>query len=258
MAAPLGTCKLCGEEATLRKSHILPEHLYERFYSEEDHPVLNQMHVNTIDPNKGRVQYLQKGIWERLLCGRCEQHLNESGEKYCSERLISNPSRVGLEGIVQYRNLDYKSVKLYFLGIFWRIGVATVEPFSEVILSQTHERELREAILACNPGELGFYPCLVAEDVSPHLRNMLSQPRTLLITGSEGRTYRVIELVANGQIWQLVLSRDFRPVSRDRDLWQQCLVREDGILTAMKFDFDVVLGLHMSLRMKLRAEKVKK
>jgi hypothetical protein len=235
MASPQGICKLCGRPAELRRSHILPEHLYERFYSSDKHPVLNQVHFDTADPTSNRVRYLQKGLRERLLCNQCEQHLNESGEKYCSEALIKNPSRVGLEGVVQYLDLDYKSVKLYFFGIFWRIGVASIKPFDEVTLSGRHERELREAILNCNAGAPGFFPCIVDEDNSPHLRKLLLQPRTVAITGGDGIQYRVIELVANGQRWHFVLSSNFRP-SRN-EVWQQCSVRDEGTLLAMKFDF---------------------
>jgi len=63
-------CALCLQEAALCKSHIIPEFCFKPFY-DKSHRIIEVSNVE-----KGKVRRMQKGIWERLLCAKCEALLN--------------------------------------------------------------------------------------------------------------------------------------------------------------------------------------
>ena len=72
-----GYCWLCLEETELRKSHVLSEFLYESTYEPLDleRPKQGRMVKVPADTDE-KPRIMQKGLRERLLCGRCERYLN--------------------------------------------------------------------------------------------------------------------------------------------------------------------------------------
>src|ERR1041384_4116827 len=82
--AVVGNCRLClAKSVTLQKSHIVPDFLWRdsgvtkgkgfTMWS-ESHPRLNRRGVQT-------------GLWERLLCSKCEGHFGKL-ERYAKPMLF--------------------------------------------------------------------------------------------------------------------------------------------------------------------------
>lgn len=229
-----GRCALCDRAAPLLRSHIIPEHLYSHLYSlESGVRILNQISGDVTDPESNSVKWLQKGIWERLLCERCEQHINDDGEKYAAVNFIAHPTRLENSTEILYKGLDYKSMKLYFMSILWRMARSEDAMFSLISLSRSTERNLRRAILSSLPGDENFFPCFVAEDVSPHLKNLIWQPRVLLERGFGNTRVPMVELLANGQRWMIQAHPEAR-IPRTGQ-WNSGMCR-DGTLRVPKFD----------------------
>ncbi len=65
-------CRLCKEDKPLRNSHIFSEWLYEPLYDEKHH----RFSVLSTDANKRRGTR-PKGIYDKLLCGKCEGRLSK-------------------------------------------------------------------------------------------------------------------------------------------------------------------------------------
>ena len=149
-------CKLCGEERRLSRSHIIPEFLYAPLY--DDKHVLRQH-----DRTSGRIQFLQKGVRERLLCAACEALLNDRYEKYFKTAWYDDgalPPRPDFTQVA-ITGLDYRPSKLFLLSVLWRASVAKQGLFSHVELGPTHERAIRLMILNNDPGGEGLYPFAV-------------------------------------------------------------------------------------------------
>jgi hypothetical protein len=123
------TCALCLEDSELRKSHVIPEFLYETLYDDK-----HRLQVLSVIPEKGNWRE-QKGLRERLLCDRCEQRLSV-WERYASLVLKGGvPLTYRREGsVVLLSELDYLPFRMFQLSILWRAGVSSLEFFKNVQL----------------------------------------------------------------------------------------------------------------------------
>ena len=83
-------------------------------------------------------------------------------ESYASRRLLNVPlpEPNPVTGLIQLKVDDYAKLKLFFLSLLWRVGVAQGDFFRCVDLGP-HELRLREMLQTRNPGEPGDYGCLV-------------------------------------------------------------------------------------------------
>lgn len=135
-------CALCLEESDLRQSHIIPEFMYKSLYDE-----INRFHVLSVIPEKSNWKE-QKGLRERLLCGKCEQKLSV-WERYASLVLKGGiPLTHRREGsIIHLSGVDYKQFKLFQLSILWRASVSTLQFFEKVQLGE-HAEIIRQHLLA--------------------------------------------------------------------------------------------------------------
>lgn len=107
-------CRVCLKESKLRKSHILPEFLYEDLYDEKHRALV-------ISQKKEKV--FQKGLRELLLCQQCETKLSRY-EKYAKEIIQKLPkfSRDASGRFLYSKGVDYSRFKLFQLSILWRAG----------------------------------------------------------------------------------------------------------------------------------------
>lgn len=148
----IGTCKLCKQKRKLCRSHIIPEFMYKEIYDDKHRALKMQ---DTLQGKKGTVQ---KGYRSYILCGDCEQLVNDTIEKpflalWSSTQL---PDKLNSEKYI-VRNLNYDTVKLFVLLNLWRaefdskIGI-------HVSLGPKHEKQLRQMILSLNPGKSEEYP----------------------------------------------------------------------------------------------------
>ncbi|MBK9479117.1 MAG: hypothetical protein IPN99_09830 [Bacteroidetes bacterium] len=76
------TCKLCLQEAELKRSHIIPEFMYSGIYDQDP----KRFYEIKIEDEAAKSLIQQKGQREYLLCGICESKLSKY-EKYADENL---------------------------------------------------------------------------------------------------------------------------------------------------------------------------
>ena len=157
--APVGVdpmkCKLCGQEAELRDSHVIPEFLYEPLYDKKHrYHVVSNVHGKSRRPE-------QKGLRERMLCAACETRLS-GWETYAANALYHRKKpgseRPGDE--IRMEGLDYAKFKLFGLSLLWRAAVSSLPVFRETELGP-HESKIRAMLVSGDPGPQDKYGCLV-------------------------------------------------------------------------------------------------
>lgn len=190
-------CRLCGNLAILRHSHILPEFLYRPLYDDK-HVTMAISH----DPAKD--QKIQKGLREYLLCGSCEGKLSK-WEHYSADVLRSLPSTANSQSgqLVIKTGVNYDTFKLFLMSLIWRMGVTSNPSFSEVQLGP-HEEELRNRLITGESGEPLEYCCaFIAPPGESGLNQLFQLPKSgRFIDGFRG--YICIML---GMFWVFVVSR---------------------------------------------------
>lgn len=148
-------CALCLRDAELRRSHIIPEFLYETLYDEK-----HRLQVFSVIPDQDNWRE-QKGLRERLLCDDCEQRLS-AWERYASLALKGGVSLTYRQegSVVFVSGLDYTRFKLFQLSVLWRAGVSTL-PFFEKVQLGRHAEALRCLLLKGDPGSQERYGCFM-------------------------------------------------------------------------------------------------
>ena len=131
-----GKCKLCLKEDVVlhQDSHIIPRSFYKRagLFSEEG-KMLYPDH-STGEVGKWKNSRSNNGEYEKyIFCVDCETKILKPYEDYGGNLLsnelkdeISRSTRVLPEGFefVQYGNINYSKLKLFYLSIFWRASIA--------------------------------------------------------------------------------------------------------------------------------------
>ncbi|MYD94245.1 MAG: hypothetical protein F4Y02_11275 [Chloroflexi bacterium] len=148
-------CKLCVKEENTLLSHIIPEWGYAGAYDNKHRFVP----YDALNEKEGRIE--QKGIRERMLCGKCETVFSK-WEQYGKSvwelktgqwKTLSNGSLVGL-------NLEYKKLRLFLLSILWRAHVAE-GCFAENVALGPHGERIRLMLLNNDPNGPELYPCMM-------------------------------------------------------------------------------------------------
>lgn len=177
-------CRLCGEEKSLRRSHIIPAFfrddsglMYPTGESRNLQPFTQPIHTH---PGKRfdrkQVGYWEKrhGITEHLLCDDCGQYMSRL-EDYVKRLFYgdSTPIRFQLPLLeTPLFTADYKKLKLFQLSILWRAAEAKGEFFSAVTVTDFHRARLREMLLNRDPGHEDQYCCTL-------MRLVVSSPEIL-------------------------------------------------------------------------------
>jgi hypothetical protein len=215
-----GICQLCRIEAQLRHSHIISEFLYASMYDDK-----HRFHV--LQAGEQYSSFEQKGYRERLLCQMCETKLS-TWENYARGLLTGGTSlRYRREGAITWvEGIDYRRFKLFQLSILWRAGVATGEFFSKVALGP-HAEQLREMLLAEDPGEPWEYGCLT---IGIHRRGnmvpVIVQPMPLKILDAKG-----VRFTFGGYFWAYRIA-SHKPVQQG---FTEAVLQRSGRL-AVKFE----------------------
>ena len=177
MSSKFTNCKLCKNIAEIRKSHIIPNFIYRPLYDKDIHRFHSFSSHNKLKP-----KYLQKGIWEKLLCDDCEQKLGQY-EKYMKENFFDNPNikakQKGDHLIVS--NLDYSKFKLFQLSILWRMSVAEKIGFEKFSLSKDEEI-IRNMLIHDKPGNIDEYGCIMFYMADPevNLNGLIITPESFI------------------------------------------------------------------------------
>jgi hypothetical protein len=205
MSAP---CRLCGNVAELRHSHIIPDFFIRSVESRlvtgdqgESQPFSMLLSTRT-DVQGGQRQRGQweriVGLKERLLCEACEQKFSR-WEKYFREEFYENGSGprlqkkdIGIEtepapsdvtsapnGFLGARlvTLDYAKLKFFILSMIWRASVASGTFFSGTNLGP-YEPEVRDMLLAEDAKSDAYFPFVMADlrHDGRALEDMFEQP----------------------------------------------------------------------------------
>ncbi len=190
-------CALCLQEVELRRSHIIPEFLYETHYDDK-----HRFQVLSIIPEQSSWRE-QKGLRERLLCDACEQRLSV-WERYASLVLKGGiPLTYRTEGsIVRIADLDYTQFKLFQISVLWRAGVSSL-PFFEKVQLGKHAETLRLHLLAGDPGSSERYGCIMfgLKHETQAFNGIIMQPGKFRLDGHP--TYR---FVFGGVLWAMLVS----------------------------------------------------
>lgn len=190
-------CALCLQPRELRKSHVIPEFVYESLYDEK-----HRFHVLSIIPDKSN-SLEQKGIREPLLCDECEQKFS-IWERYASLVLkggVELSSR--REGnIIFIGDLDYKKFRLFQLSVLWRAGISSLQFFENVNLG-CHKETLRRLLLDEDPGVFNRYGCLMfgLKVESAAFTQLIMQPGRLKLQG-----HTAYRFVFGGFMWVFLVS----------------------------------------------------
>ncbi len=162
-------CKLCELQRQLRRSHILPEFMYQNLYDENPRR-FHSLNVDLDDISKSSNKIEQKGIREFLLCDQCEGLISKY-EKYAAETIyaknngnkayIVNASKTdkGQYTLYDYAGFSYKDFKLFLLSILWRMLIS--EKFTEIKGEEEILERLRVAILNEDPLLYDDFGCLL-------------------------------------------------------------------------------------------------
>jgi hypothetical protein len=135
-------CRLCLSEVTsLKKSHIIPECLYEKVYDNKHRfiPISNQ--------NYQDLKVEQLGYREELLCDCCEKKLSK-WENYTKKDLVNISKRSSnfleisnlSKKLVLVKNINHNSFKMCMLSILWRMSVSSHEMFGRYNLGPFEEK----------------------------------------------------------------------------------------------------------------------
>ena len=114
-----GQCALCGTEAWLQRSHLIPKWMY-RPTAQEDRSFWSHSSKPGHKPRK-----VQQGLWERLLCKRCEAHFSD-WERRAKEdvlKIVEMP-RQNVHEFVQGPDVDQANLNRLGWSIFWRVVVS--------------------------------------------------------------------------------------------------------------------------------------
>lgn len=207
-------CALCQKNQELKRSHIIPEFLYESLYDDK-----HRLHIFSAMPNEeNRIE--QKGLREPLLCGDCESLLSKY-ERYASLVLSGTaPVQSQRDGkLVIISGIDYCRFKLFQLSILWRAGVSSLPIFERVQLGP-HAERLRSMILAQDPGPAELYACMMwllttSSGVDPAI---IMQPTPVRILGKT--TYK---FTMGNLMWQYFVASQSPPYP-----FQYSVLRETG------------------------------
>ena len=196
-------CALCLQDAELRRSHVIPEFLYEFLYDEK-----HRFQVLSLLSEQGNRRE-QKGLREKLLCDECEQKFSV-WEHYASLVLKGEvPLTARPKGnIIHISGLDYRRFKLFQLSVLWRFGLSSLQFFEKVHLGK-HAEVLRQLLLAGDPGSPERYGCFMfgLTHETGAFTGLIMQPGKVRLHGHAG--YR---FVFGGFLWaMLVSSHDLGP-----------------------------------------------
>lgn len=138
-------CKLCENPVIkLVDSHIIPE----SFYLQEDGKGVNSRILSIDDyPRKS-----PQGVYDQIVCRECEQSFG-SWDDYASRILkqaqpdhVHKHPETGSVFAYEYKNVDYKNLKLFFLAVLWRAHASKKGIFDKFKLPEALAATLCEIV----------------------------------------------------------------------------------------------------------------
>ena len=152
-----GDCALCKNYAELQDSHIVP-----KFIIRAAGLLKRKFNLICLSHKEQSDYNMQDGIKEPLLCWNCEQKLGK-WEFYARQAIYGkgNPFTNIVEPGVIWTGLDYTRMKLFTTSILFRMSLSKHGFYAGVNLGDKHEANIRNMLLAANPGEVWQYGCIL-------------------------------------------------------------------------------------------------
>lgn len=136
-------CALCLEPAELRRSHAIPDSVFKRITRKN-----NGQAISFNDDDVSLVDYSSDSWWEYQLCGSCEQHLNNSYERYSLSAIRGSKGNILKHDFgVTFSGIDTLKMQLFFLSVFWRAANSGNEAYKNVYIPEPWNNELRVHLL---------------------------------------------------------------------------------------------------------------
>lgn len=195
------TCRLCKENKPLTKSHIFPEWLYTPLYDEN-----HQFFLLSTNKKKRR-RTRPKGIYERLLCGDCEQQFSK-WEGYARAVFYDDDPTIRREDYgktIVLSGLRYAPFKLFQMSLIWRASIANRPEIPGINLGPHGER-LRKMLFEVCPGECYEYGTILMlppASLDEITREFLFPPERVPSKIDGHTAYRAIFA---GLIWLFIVS----------------------------------------------------
>jgi hypothetical protein len=170
-------CALCLSQKPLRDSHIVPEFMYREFIYGK-HAGSNPKFWGISRDAFDSVRTYGKGIREKLLCGDCESKFSVF-ETYAADFFKGEIQPAINDGILlQFENLEYKKLKLFFMSLLWRFAVTSLKEFEGAKIIDKHKEKLRKMLYDKNPGKSEEYPChiTIVTHGGKHLNDFIMPP----------------------------------------------------------------------------------
>jgi hypothetical protein len=207
-------CALCLKDKSLRRSHVIPEFMFGPLYDEK-HRFYG---ISNISTKSNRI--FQKGLREKLLCDECEQRMSRY-ESYASDVFFGNATTKPLRTRTGFLfvDLDYRSLKLFFMSLLWRLGTTSLRELKGAELGP-HQERVRALLCADDPADFLTFPAMVTAMTFDrrHIPDLIVPP---LYSRVEGR--RVWAVVISGFLFHFFVSNRPPP----KNVWGGFL-QEDG------------------------------
>ena len=133
-------CKLCNLDKELRNSHIISEAFYSGLYDSKHRALPIQLENKKLD-------IIQKGIREELLCSDCEVKISRWEDTLKRDlvdfgKLESNFLEITKvnKGFIKVEGIRYNEFKLGVLSILWRMSLSSHEYFKSYNLGPYEEK----------------------------------------------------------------------------------------------------------------------
>lgn len=188
------TCQLCRTDRELRRSHIIPAFLY-------------RGEAGDVDLGSRRGSRLDRPFREHLLCDPCEGFLNDEYEQPFRRewrRMLAASAGIRPPDVRFLQDVDYPSVKLFLLSVFFRASVASRSPFEPFDLPGPDLETVRGMIRAVDPGPDTVYP-IVCRAVVDRRGRVVHAVKVPLRRQRFART--VLTMVFGGFEWNVFVTR---------------------------------------------------
>jgi hypothetical protein len=152
----MSTCKLCKNEATLIKAHVIPRSFWEIDASQP----APRMVTNTEGVFPKRIPI---GVYDQtIVCEPCERRFSDY-DSYAAHLFLNRfhefeEVRDGRTAYI-FQNTDYRLLKLFAIAVLWRAS-ASSHPFFSRIRLGPFERTAREMLLRGDPGDAATFATL--------------------------------------------------------------------------------------------------
>lgn len=231
-----GICPLCRQHKMLVRSHIIPKFMYKGIKEKEGRFFRLSSHLNK------KVSHVQDGIWEHLLCQKCDNErlapYETSLRKFIYGGIKFKAAKDGDH--LRLKDLDYTNLKLALISILWRMSKSTHEFFSAVTLGKNHEDRMRGMIFDGNPGSFLEYPIAVT---APLFEGEFVGDWTLNPHAIRIGKHRVYRCLIGGMIFFIhVSSAEYEPHARE------LFLHDDGSLLILRKDVKHIEFLNRACR----------